>query len=249
MNDGEWTRSFRQPRFIFRIYCISLSLKRTFNHEDDRSLISGRTSNSFGDRTASFPHLHEVKRRLRTSFQRESKEKEERARFSFFRDSRIFLRSSLVALFLNHNLLPHSMGCQQSMPVESPGTTSKKSPSSASIVEPPQSAKARASTSSKKRPMGVGATERLASNRQKKMASIVGQGDDAEKPKLDGTGHLMMEEIVKRTNSSVKNSVVTLGRQGKGNTVQVRYAYWTQRGYYPDGKSCDSFLAWIVVML
>jgi hypothetical protein len=54
-------------------------------------------------------------------------------------------------------------------------------------------------------------------------------------PKLDYNGHLLAEEIVKRTSSSVENSSLLIGKGTK--TFELQYAYRTQRGYNPQGKS------------
>lgn len=81
-----------------------------------------------------------------------------------------------------------------------------------------------------KRKTGIGATERLIGNYMKK-AGLELPPD----PKVNASGHLRKEEIVKRTKSSVTVSELTLGDYTKGSVVSVQYAYWTQRGYYPDG--------------
>lgn len=58
-----------------------------------------------------------------------------------------------------------------------------------------------------------------------------------ELPKLDHEGHLMPEEVVRRTSSSLGISNITVGNKEKGaNEVRISYAYRSQRGYYPDGK-------------
>lgn len=44
----------------------------------------------------------------------------------------------------------------------------------------------------------------------------------------------MQEEVVKRTNSSFVVSDVQLGNETKGSVIRARYAFQTQRGYYPD---------------
>lgn len=56
-----------------------------------------------------------------------------------------------------------------------------------------------------------------------------------ELPKLDHEGHLMPEEVVRRTSSSLGISNITVGNKEKGaNEVRISYAYRSQRGYYPD---------------
>lgn len=51
-------------------------------------------------------------------------------------------------------------------------------------------------------------------------------------PKLDPTGRLLPEEVVRRTNGSIVTHTIVLGTAE--NPLQVEYAHWTQRGYYPD---------------
>lgn len=121
------------------------------------------------------------------------------------------------------------MGCQQSAPVDAKASKSPKAARSASIVAPPKQ-------TGKPRPKGVGGTERLMSNRKRKMAAALGEAAEPEKPKLNVSGQLMPEEVVKRTFCSLTNSHMTLGRPTRGNVIEMDYAYWTQRGYYPDGE-------------
>jgi hypothetical protein len=86
-----------------------------------------------------------------------------------------------------------------------------------------------------RRTKGIGATERMIGNQIKKAGVIVIPSSD---PKIDAAGQMLKEEVVKRTKSSATVSEVMLGNYQKGNVLNVRYAYWTQRGYYPDGKRC-----------
>lgn len=104
------------------------------------------------------------------------------------------------------------MGCEQSTPVQDKSTSSTKK--------------------SSHYPKTTGGTERLLSRKEKP-----GAPPDAKvPPKLTIAGQLMPEEIVKRTTSSHENTFVKLGKPEKGNVVRVQYAYWTQQGWYPDGK-------------
>jgi hypothetical protein len=103
------------------------------------------------------------------------------------------------------------MGCEQSTPVD----TSK------SGAAPP-------------RKKGIGATERLINT------ELLKAGVDVITPKVNASGHLLQEEVVKRTQSSVTNTDVLLGNYEKGNLVHIKYAHWTQRGYYPDGMYATS---------
>lgn len=72
--------------------------------------------------------------------------------------------------------------------------------------------------------------------------TIVGQSErgmicnSTPPPKLNTNGNLMQEEVVKRTDSSFVVSDVQLGNETKGSIIRARYAFQTQRGYYPDGK-------------
>lgn len=104
------------------------------------------------------------------------------------------------------------MGCEQSKSID-------------------QAAHKPASASSKPtRKTGIGATERLIGDYIKKSGLEV-----PPDPKVNASGHLCKEEVVKRTKSSVTVSTVVLGDKNQGGLIRVRYAYWTQRGYYPDG--------------
>ena len=138
------------------------------------------------------------------------------------------------------------MGCQQSITVKE---TSEKSTITNSSRKPIVQA----------RKKGIGATERLIGsylekvcvkeqdatwllypsvNWQCELWSLKKSGIELPPvPKVDENGHLMQEEVVKRTKSSVSVSHVVLGHVDKGTTVTASYAYWTQRGYYPDGTS------------
>lgn len=101
------------------------------------------------------------------------------------------------------------MGCEQSTPLDAGWSQG----------DPP-------------RKKGIGATERLLSTQIKKAGL-----DLPPDPKVNDSGHLIKEEIVKRTENSVTHTEIMLGNYQKGSVVGVSYAYWTQRGYYPDGKT------------
>lgn len=85
--------------------------------------------------------------------------------------------------------------------------------------------------------MTVGGTERMLSliNKKAAMAKML-EAEERISPKLNTEGQLMPEEVVKRTTSSPENVTVTIGSPGS-NLLQIQYAYWTQQGWYPDGKS------------
>lgn len=98
------------------------------------------------------------------------------------------------------------MGCEQSTPVVE---TNSRRPSTVATTT-----------------KGVGSTERLVS-RAMRLAHT-----EPTPPKLDTDGNLVPEEVVKRTVSSITNETFMAGKPSAG--VQIEYAYWTQRGYYPD---------------
>ena len=107
------------------------------------------------------------------------------------------------------------MGCEQSTP-----------------VSPPQDKSASSTKTSSHHRKTTGGTERLLSRKQKPSALP----QELIPPKLTRAGQLMPEEIVKRTTSSHENTFVKVGKPEKGNVVRIQYAYWTQQGWYPDGK-------------
>jgi len=83
------------------------------------------------------------------------------------------------------------------------------------------------STSERGRIKGVGQTERLVSRaeriKQKKAAAAAAAGTKAvEAPKLNGSGHLTMEEVVKRTSSSVVTRDLLVGTKEEPIHVEVR---------------------------
>lgn len=79
---------------------------------------------------------------------------------------------------------------------------------------------------------GVGATEHLMNS---------GKIDPKLAPKLDEKGNLIEEEIIKRTKSSIRPKQIILGNGETGGArIRADYAYWTQRGYYPDDPSKEN---------
>ena len=82
-------------------------------------------------------------------------------------------------------------------------------------------------------PVGAGSLRSLISSRRPDSKQ------PSEQTLLDGEGFPTPEEIAKRTVSSPTVSVVTVGEPSKAGTNQfrIRYAYGTQRGFYPDGMS------------
>ena len=62
------------------------------------------------------------------------------------------------------------------------------------------------------------------------------QKDMENGPRFNEQGQLMPDEVAKRTTNSKVFSSVTIGNKEKGSLVRVRYAYWSQCGFYPDGK-------------
>ncbi|KAL7557370.1 hypothetical protein ACA910_019261 [Epithemia clementina (nom. ined.)] len=97
---------------------------------------------------------------------------------------------------------------------------------------------------------GVGGTERMisrakrvndkkTSDSSRSTRSLGSKGSRKEvqeppkdPPKLDESGHLLPEEVVKRSTSSITSKRLTLGTPE--HPILVEYAHWTQRGFYPD---------------
>ena len=113
------------------------------------------------------------------------------------------------------------MGCQQSIPQDPDPRSSRPSG-----------------------PMAVGRSEHLRGRAQrakdlkkkgKHTQSIVITSatellDQQTPPQLDANGHLMPEEVVRRTSNSITSRTIRVGR----SPITLQYAHWTQRGYYPD---------------
>jgi len=108
------------------------------------------------------------------------------------------------------------MGCEQSTPVME-GKSERRSHSQ----------------SNSQYRKTTGGTERLLSSKTRKDTP----SGEKVPPKLTSAGQLMPEEIVKRTTSSHENTSLKLGKRDKGNVIRIKYAYWTQQGWYPDGTS------------
>ena len=63
-------------------------------------------------------------------------------------------------------------------------------------------------------------------------------------PDYDNYSPLSEEEIMKRIVSSESSKVLTYESEpGKpeAGTFDIRYAYVSQKGYYPNGECCDSW--------
>jgi hypothetical protein len=87
----------------------------------------------------------------------------------------------------------------------------------------------------------VGATEHNLSRKDRRRGKGSGnqrkvttekEQDERSLPQLDENGRLSAIEIVNRTKNSVSSKRVVVGT--KAYPVEIDYAYWTQRGYYPD---------------
>ena len=65
-----------------------------------------------------------------------------------------------------------------------------------------------------------------------------GEGECApSSPELDDAGVMTEREVARRTSCSARTKTVELSGGGDGDSIiKVRYAFWTQRGYYPDGE-------------
>lgn len=93
---------------------------------------------------------------------------------------------------------------------------------------------------------GIGHTERM--GRAGKAASQAGtlppgpeldlicDGEGECAPELDDAGVMTEREVARRTSCSARSKTVELNTTVKESKIKVRYAFWTQRGYYPDGK-------------
>eukprot|EP00980_Cylindrotheca_fusiformis_P028148 scaffold22583_cov106-Cylindrotheca_fusiformis.AAC.19 len=79
------------------------------------------------------------------------------------------------------------------------------------------------------------------SNNNQKTDVATYSSDDIEtlQPQLNSNGHLVEEEVVKRTTCSKKVETATLGNHDEGphTITEIKYAYLTQRGFYPDNTS------------
>ncbi len=92
---------------------------------------------------------------------------------------------------------------------------------------------------------GIGHTERMGRGSREEAAQAAdlpapeldlncdGGGECA--PDLDDAGVMTEREVARRTSCSARTKTVELSG-GADSTIKVRYAFWTQRGYYPDGK-------------
>jgi hypothetical protein len=114
------------------------------------------------------------------------------------------------------------MGCQQSTPTFLESDTERMFTHNVSKVK-----------------RTAGGTERLISSSKRKNPQ---QQAVQIPPRLDADGQLMPEEFVKRAVCSPENRNVKLGNPDKGNVVRMQYAYWTQRGWYPDGKQTNNMI-------
>lgn len=106
------------------------------------------------------------------------------------------------------------MGCQQSLPTD--------------VIE--QIAAAKTSKLDNSESL---TTSRCTSrtNYSSSTVSLVSTDEDVSYllPKVDYNGHLLKEEIVRRTSSSIQSSSLSLGRGAK--TFELLYSYRSQRGY------------------
>jgi hypothetical protein len=107
------------------------------------------------------------------------------------------------------------MGCKQSTPVHSTETAFS------SIGK---------TSRGKPRTAGIGHTERLMSAQIKRMQASSGSGGPTvslevdeeitgQPPKLNGNGHLVPEEVARRTSSSLNVSSISVGNKDKGGKV------------------------------
>lgn len=138
------------------------------------------------------------------------------------------------------------MGCTSSTPADSAPASGKSVPMSAMGTRKGVGHTERMGTRTKDR-KGIGHTERM--GRTGKGApqagdlppgpdldlACDGQGECA--PELDDAGVMTEREVARRTSCSARSKTAELNTADKDSKIKVRYAFWTQRGYYPDGES------------
>ena len=98
---------------------------------------------------------------------------------------------------------------------------------------------------------GIGHTERMGRTAKSARAAapqaMPPDLDDLDRvPDLDDEGIMTDAEVARRTSSSARSRSVELsaGSDSK-DSITVRYAFWTQRGYYPDGRCrVQLYLSW-----
>lgn len=134
------------------------------------------------------------------------------------------------------------MGCQQSMPLDdtsSPtidvkaatlgGFIAKESAAKALVVIKQQQQKSTPTMSPSASTESV-KTARTAFS-SSNVSLVVDEDVSYLLPKVDYNGHLLKEEIVKRTSSSIQSSALSIGKGT--NKFELQYAYRSQRGYDP----------------
>lgn len=128
-----------------------------------------------------------------------------------------------------------TMGCEQSVPTavgSSPAFGNIESDSKKQGME----TKAFADISQSKTEYPAASSSSVRTARTVASRSTVSLGADEDVsyllPKVDYNGHLLMEEIVRRTSSSLQCSELSLGKLPK--TFKLQYAYRSQRGYNPE---------------
>ncbi|KAG7352698.1 protein phosphatase 2C [Nitzschia inconspicua] len=123
------------------------------------------------------------------------------------------------------------MGCQQSTPMMVDPTfvasnTTRKIP----IEMPTQKQMSRSGRSNT-----TTATSTSPGSVNPEVSLEVDEEVTYEIPKVDHNGNLLTEEIVRRTSTSLQTTSVVIGNAEKGGkTLQVEYAYRSQRGYNPE---------------
>lgn len=141
------------------------------------------------------------------------------------------------------------MGCEQSLPVERQGSAigkTERQPRSG-LHAPEENTENSTASDARvvvKRPTEVtthvvmdGSNASRGGGTGSTVSLEVDEFIGDELPKLDHKGHLMPEEVVRRTSSCICVSNILVGNKAKcGKEMRVTYAYRSQRGYYPDGK-------------
>lgn len=130
------------------------------------------------------------------------------------------------------------MGCQQSIPTDA-GSSFDVTKSASALQRTCINQIAVTGTFKTKTQSATGSPEASTSSlrtaRTVTSRSIVSLEVDEDSsyllPKLDCNGHLLVEEIVRRTSSSLHCSSITVGEGTE--TFKLQYAYRSQRGYNP----------------
>mmetsp|Transcript_5237 Transcript_5237/g.15229 ORF Transcript_5237/g.15229 Transcript_5237/m.15229 type:complete len:506 (+) Transcript_5237:189-1706(+) len=125
------------------------------------------------------------------------------------------------------------MGCQQSIPSDAGSSFEEKTRIVTKSGLDSERNKACKTQSAVETPSDFSCSSRTAATISSTSSASLGVDEDESYrlPKVDCNGHLLMEEIVRRTSSSIQCSSLTVG-EGK-ETFELKYAFRSQRGYNP----------------